>query len=429
MYLSELNREGPGPTADGDTGGAALQAGKKARLSRRKLGFIALPVVALLFFGGYSLFGDKAQADAQALPVVTVSQPLEKSIVEWDDYVGRFEASQAVEIRPRVSGALTAIHFKDGEIVRKGQLLFTIDPRPFTAALAEANARVASAATSLALARSELARANRLIADQAVSAEEIDSLKARVQSAQAAVAAARAQVQVKRLDVEFTQVRAPVMGRVSDRRVDVGNLVSGDGAANATVLTTVNALDPIYFSFDGSEALYLKQLRQKQGRDAVEIRLQDETGYRWKGKVDFTDNAISNGSGTIRARAVVANPNYFLTPGMFGNMRMRAAGAHKALLVPDAAVITDQARKIVYVVAKDGTVAAAPVQVGAVLNGLRVIRSGITPKDKIVISGVQYAQPGAKVQGMAGKIEAAPDVKDAAVSAPAASQATFSAPR
>lgn len=425
MYLSELKADplqepAPTPPATGP------------RLTRRRAAYAALPVAGLLLFGAWSLAGpDKAQADTQPLPAVTVSQPIERSIVEWDDYVGRFEASQAVDIRPRVSGALTAIHFRDGQIVHKGQLLFTIDPRPFAAALAEARARAASAATALTLARADLARANRLIADQAVSAEEVDSLKARVQSAEASVAAARAQVQARRLDVEFTRIRAPITGRVSDRRADIGNLVSGDSAASATVLTTINALDPIYFAFDGSEALYLKQRRQKAGSDHVEIRLQDEADYKWKGRVDFTDNALNDGSGTIRGRAVIANPDYFLTPGLFGNMRLAAGGAHRALLVPDAAVVTDQARKIVYVVkGRDGTVEARPVEAGALVGGLRVIRSGLKPQDRVVISGVQYAATAPKVQAIAGRIEtAAAAAPVPALSAPIASQATFAAAR
>lgn len=425
MYLSKL----PGEPVD-----ATVESPQTAepRFTKKRAAYAALPIAGLLLFAGYSLFGSgKAQADAQPLPMVTVSQPIQKSVVEWDDYVGRFEASQAVEIRPRVSGALTGIYFKDGEIVRKGQLLFTIDPRPFAASLAESQARVASAATALTLARSELARANRLIADQAVSAEEVDSLRAAVQSAEAALAAARAQVQARRLDVEFTQVRAPVTGRVSDRRVDIGNLVSGDSAANATILTTVNALDPIYFSFDGSEALYLKQRREKTGSDQVEIRLQDEADYKWRGKVDFTDNALDNGSGTIRGRAVVSNPNYFLTPGMFGNMRLAAGGARPALLVPDAAVVTDQARKVVYVVTgKDGSVEARPVDAGPLINGLRVIRSGLKPQDRVVISGTQFAATSPKVQTIAGKIEAdAPAAPTAIAVTPAASQATIAAAR
>jgi membrane fusion protein, multidrug efflux system len=424
MYLSDIKGD------PADAGSDAHQP--RPRITKRRAAYAALPIAGLILFAGYSLIGsDKAQADAPPLPTVTVSQPLRKSIVEWDDYVGRFEASQAVEIRPRVSGALVGIHFRDGDIVRKGQLLFTIDPRPFRATLAEAQARVASAATALALARSELARANRLIADQAVSAEEVDSLRAAVDSAQAALAAARAQVRAKALDVEFTQVRAPITGRVSDRRVDIGNLVSGESAASATVLTTVNALDPIYFAFDGSEALYLKQRRQKESNGPVEIRLQDEADYKWKGRIDFTDNALNDGSGTIRGRAVIANPNYFLTPGMFGNMRLASGGARSALLVPDAAVVTDQARKAVYVVSgKEGSVEARPVDAGALINGLRVIRSGLTPQDRVVISGVQFAATAPKVRTIAGKIEvAASPAPTLAISTPVASQATLAGAR
>ena len=421
MYLSDLQGE-PVDVA------VATSEPTAPRFTKKRAAYAALPIAGLILFAGYGLIGhDKAQAGPQPLPTVTVSQPLQKSIVEWDDYVGRFEASQAVEIRPRVSGALVAIHFKDGEIVHKGQLLFTIDPRPFAAALAQARAGVASAATALSLARADLARANRLIADEAVSAEEVDSLKARVQSSEAALAAARAQVEAKRLDVEFT---APVTGRVSDRRVDIGNLVSGDSSANATVLTTVNALDPIYFTFDASEGLYLKQRRQKQGSDQVEIRLQDEAGYTWRGRIDFTDNALNDGAGTIRGRAVVANPNYFLTPGMFGNMRLAAGGARPALLVPDGAVVTDQARKIVYVVnGKDGSVETRPVDAGPLLNGLRVIRSGLQPRDRVVISGVQFAATAPKVQAMAGRIEPDAVAPSIAVSTPVASQATLAGAR
>jgi multidrug efflux system membrane fusion protein len=414
MYLSDIKGDPAG------TGLAPHQPPERPRITKKRAAYAALPIAGLILFAGYSLIGDKAQADAPPLPVVTVSQPLEKSIVEWDDYVGRFEASQAVDIRPRVSGALVGIHFRDGEIVRKGQLLFTIDPRPFRASLAEAQARVASAATALSLARSELARANRLITDQAVSAEEVDSLRAAVDSAQASLAAARAQVRAKALDVEFTQVRAPVTGRVSDRRVDIGNLVSGDSAASATVLTTVNALDPIYFSFDGSEALYLKQRRQKEASNQVEIRLQDEADYQWKGRIDFTDNALNDGAGTIRGRAVIANPDYFLTPGMFGNMRLATGGTEKALLVPDTAVQTDQTRKLLLVVAKDGTVSAKEVALGPIIDGgLRVVRSGLAAGDRVVIQGTQMAMPGGKVRAQVGRIDPPKSATPAAATAEA----------
>jgi multidrug efflux system membrane fusion protein len=393
---------------------------------RRKVGFIALPIIGLVLLAlVMRWWGGSSEAAPPPPPVVTVSIPLSGMVTDWDDYVGRFQASQAVEVRPRVSGQLVGIHFKDGDIVKRGQLLFTVDPRPFTAALAEVQAQVASASTALSLARSDLARASRLIADEAVSAQEVDSLRARVRSAQAQLASAQAQVRSRQLNVEFAYIRAPVTGRVSDRRVDVGNLVAGDSASTATILTTINALDPIYFSFDGSEALYLKHRREAQQNQDVEIRLQDETDYKWRGRVDFTDNAIENGSGTIRARAVIANPNYFLVPGMFGNMRLGGGAPRQALLLPDAAVVTDQARKVVYVVAKDGTVAMQPVQVGALASGLRVIRSGLKPTDRVVIQGVQFAQPGQKVKPVAGRI--APIKAEAATppTPPVSSQATL----
>lgn len=398
------------------------------RTRRRRIAILLLPLAGVLFLGVKQLsVGDEAQASAPP-PMVTVSRPLERTIVEWDDYVGRFEASQAVEIRARVSGALQSIHFKDGDIVRKGQLLFVIDPRPFTAALAEAKAREASAEAALALARSDYERASRLIDDQAVSQEEMDQLRAAVRSAEAGLAAARAQVRARALDVEFTQVRAPITGRVSDRRVDVGNLVGNGSGNSVTLLTTVYALDPLYFSFDGSEALYLKQLRQNGGptKARVEIKLQDESEYRWKGHVDFTDNAIDASSGTMRARAVVANPDYFLVPGMFGNMRLAAGPARKALLVPDAAIVTDQARKLVYVASPSGAAEARPVTLGPRIGSLRVVRAGLTSDDRVVVSGIQFAQSGAKLATREEPIRTdATKVVERADAVPAASQATF----
>jgi RND family efflux transporter MFP subunit len=323
------------------------------------------------------------------------------------------------------------VHFADGQIVRKGQLLFTIDARPFNAALAEARADAASARSDLELARVNLARANRLIADEAVSQSDLDQLNARVRAASAALAAADARVRSRSLDVEFTQVRAPIGGRISDRRVDSGNLVAAGEGAGGSLLTTINALDPIYFNFDSSEALFLKAQRERQAGGAaaqqVEIRLQDESGYRWKGRVDFSDNAINANSGTLRVRAVIDNPDYFLTPGMFGNMRLAQGGTVSALLVPDAAVRTDQARKQLFVVGKDGTVAARPVETGPLVAGLRVIRSGLKPGDRVVVQGIQFAQPGAKVTAKPTTIQpkAAPAAPAGASQPAAASQATL----
>ncbi len=374
---------------------------------------------------------DPSPAAAPTAPTVTVAAPIERNVNQWDDYVGRFEACRSVEVRPRVSGAIVAVHFTDGAIVRQGQLLFTIDPRPFAAALAEARAGVATALSELALAETNLARGRRLLETEAVSQASVDTLIAKERSARAALAAAQARVQARALDVEFTQVRAPISGRISDRRIDPGNLVSA-GDAGGTLLTTINALDPIYFTFDVPESLYLKSTRQRstgESGDVTEIRLQDEADYNWRGRLDFTDNGINQNSGTVRARAIVPNPNYFLAPGMFGNMRLADGGTTAALLVPDASIRTDQARKIVLTVGKDGTVAAKPVETGPLVAGLRVIRSGLSKADRVVVQGVQFAMPGSKVNTRVTQVQ---PTQTAATKAPAqvspsASQATLAA--
>lgn len=378
---------------------------------------------------GVKLF-DHSDAVAAAPPPapVTIATPLVREISEWDDYVGRFAPSRTVEVRPRVAGEVTGVHFRDGEVVKQGQLLFTIDSRPFAAALAEARANEASAQSALVLARNDLGRATRLIADDAVSAGEIDALRGKLQAAQAALAAAQARVRARALDVSFTQIRAPIGGRISDRRVDPGNQVAGGEGTGGTVLTTINALDPIYFTFDGSEALFLKTQRARQpgaAAPAVEIQLQDETSHRWKGKLDFTDNGLDPKSGTIRGRAVLSNPGMFLTPGMFGNMRLASAGTKPALLVPDDAVQTDQARKILLTVDANNVVTPKPVMLGAVVDGMRVIRSGVGPTDRIIIKGTQMAMPGAKVAPTVGKIVASADTA-APTAQPIAGEATLS---
>ena len=385
----------------------------RRRIPRRTGGIVAILVVLVLAYVGVRRFGvGEAQADAPPMPTITVAQPIQRSIVEWDDYSGRFEAAQSVEIKPRVSGQLQAVHFRDGEIVQAGQLLFTIDQRPFLAALNEARARAQAARTALTLAQSEFARASALIDEEAVSREEVDTRRAAAASARAQVAAADAIVQQRALDLDFTRIRAPLGGRISDRRIHPGNLVS----ANETMLTTINSLDPIHFVFDGSEALYLRAQRNRQANGAqpeeVEIRLQDETDYSWRG------------------RAVIANPNGFLAPGMFGNLRLASGGQRQALLVPDAAVLTDQARRIVLVVSRDGTVEARPVEVGARIGTLRSIRSGLSPTDRVVVEGVQMAQPGSKVNVRVTRVappaaQAQAQATPAANPAPAASQATL----
>jgi len=348
-----------------------------------------------------------------ALPEVTISAPLPKEVVDWDDFVGRFEAVDQVDIRPRVSGYLQSIGFKDGEVVKKGQLLFVVDPRPYQAALDQAKAQGARVQATLANAQTALARGQTLLTARAISQEDFDNRQAAERQAVADLAAAQANVRAAELNVGFTHITAPESGRVSDRRVAVGNLV----AADSTVLTTLVSLNPIRFTFDGSEALYLKYQRDNRGgtrkssRNAsnpVLIRLQDEADYRWKGRMDFVDNTVNTASGTIRGRAVVNNPGNFLTPGMFGHLRLLGSAPYQALLVPDAAVSSDQTVQIVYVLDGDGTVQQRQVDPGPVVDGLRVIKSGLKPTDEVVIDGLNRVRPGVKARGVAGKIIARP---------------------
>lgn len=377
--------------------------------------------------------GAKRAEPVQGPPPVTVSAPMARKIVDWDEFVGRFEAIEEVEVRPRVSGYVRSLHFQDGDLVRKGQLLFVIDPRPYEAALAQARAETKRAQAEAARARLELERAEKLLATGFVSRSAFDARKAEWETAEAAVGAARAAEQSRALDVSFTRVTSPISGRVSDRRVSVGNLVSAEGA-QPTLLTTVVSLDPIHFAFTGSEAVYLKY--QRQNRDGsrtssryaanpVEIQLQDETGYAWQGRMDFVDNALDTGSGTIRGRAVVRNPDLFLTPGMYGRMRLLGSGAYDALVVPDAAVMADQSDKIVLVVGQGDMVQPRKVELGPLVDGLRVVRSGLTGADRVIIEGQHRVRPGMKVVPRPGRIVAStPTAPRPAVVTPPSSDAT-----
>ncbi len=335
---------------------------------------------------------------------VSVSTPLVQDVVDWDEYVGRFEAIQNVEVRPRASGYLEGIHFRDGQMVKKGQLLFTIDPRQAQAASAQAVAQLAQAQAALANARTELARSQVLAAQRAASQEEVEQRLATVRSSTAQVAAAQAGLRARRLDVGFTRVYAPISGRISERKVTVGNSVTAD----QTVLTTIVSVDPLHFVFQGSEALLLKYQRQGVGQSGtpVRIKLSDENDYLHAGTLDFVDNALDAGAGTIRARAIVPNPGGFLKPGMFGSARLEASRPYPAMLVPDTAVMADAARQIVFVVDKSNTVVAKPVQTGPLRGSLRVIRSGIARDDRVIIGGAQRARPGVKVTPQPGKITA-----------------------
>jgi RND family efflux transporter MFP subunit len=358
---------------------------------------------------------------APPAPHVTVAQPLVRDVVDWDEYVGRFEAPQSVDLRARVTGVVTQILFRNGQDVKAGQPLFVIDPRPYRAALEQAEAQVTSARATLANATSVAARSANLVKVQAVSKEELENDQAQVRTAKASLQAAIANTDNARLNLSFTMVRAPVAGRVSDRRVSLGDQVtSGD-----TLLTTVVSLDPIWFSFDGAESFYLKYLREAQqgqrgsSRDAhnpVDIQLSDETGYDWHGRMQFVDNALDPNTGTIRAHAVIANPKHFLTPGMFGRARLLGSGTYKAMLVPDETIVADQSRKLVFVLGRDGKVAQRSVETGPEVQGLRAIRDGLAPTDLVVLDGLTQLQPGMKVDAKKSVIK--PRAADTAPSAP-----------
>lgn len=374
-------------------------------------GAVRLAVGALLFPLLVACGSKPAEAPPQ-LPPVSVSAPLQRQIVDWDEFVGRFEAIQQVQVRPRVSGYVQTVAFRDGDIVKKGQLLFVIDPRPYDAALAQARADLNRAEAQAANAQIELDRSKSLLDQGFASKSAYDARLAQQRTANASVAAARAEVQARQLDVSFTRVTSPIAGRVSDHRVDVGNLVSSTGT-EPTLLTTVVSLDPIHFAFTGSEAVYLKYQRANEAgtrtssryaSNPVDIQLQDETGFNWHGRMDFVDNAMDTGSGTIRGRAIVANPELMLTPGMYGRMRLLGSGAYTAMLVPDAAVMADQSDKIVMVAGNGDTVQPRKVTLGPIVDGLRVIRTGLTVQDRVIIEGQQRVRPGQKVAPKPGRI-------------------------
>lgn len=378
-----------------------------------------------VLLAGCSAGGEEKQGPPPA-PPVTVASPLEREVLDWDEHVGRFEAIESVEVKPRVSGYLVGVHFRDGQYVREGQLLFTIDSRPAQAGLDQARAELARAEAQLVNARTELARSRTLAAQQAVSIEEMEQRQAALRAASAEVAARRAAVRARQLEVGFTRVVAPISGQVSERRVDPGNAVTAD----ETVLTTIVSTDPLHFAFDGSEALLLRYQRQSGGARLgapVRIRLQDEAAYAHPGRLDFVDNAINPRSGTIQARAIVPNPDGFLRAGMMGHLRLAATPAYRALLVPDSAIVTDGLRRLVQVVDGEGNVTGRPVVLGPLVGNLRVIRSGLGPRDRIVIDGLQRVMPGQKVSPRLGRIPPS-GPEPAAGSAPQPAPASVATP-
>ena len=355
----------------------------------------------------------KAEAQGPTpTPTVTVATPLVREEADWSEQSGRFVAAQTVDVRPRISGYLAAVHFKDGQYVEKGQLLFTIDPLPFQARADRARAELAQADARLERAHSELKRAETLRAADAISTEEYDSRKEADSAAVAAKAAAQAALRSETLDLGYTNVYAPISGRISDRRVDAGNLV----ASGETVLTQIVSVDPIHFEFSAPSEELPPQVPGQTWKAL--IKLEGESTFAHPGQVDFIDNRIDVGTGALRGRVVVANPKGTFTPGQFGRVRLLFGAPKPTLFVPDAAVGSDQARKFVLVVNKTGVVEYRQVQLGAQVGELRVVRSGLAATDRVVVRGIQLARPGQTVKAVAGAISGAPTTSLASVAAP-----------
>jgi RND family efflux transporter MFP subunit len=339
-------------------------------------------------------------------PTVTVAQPTQRTVVDNDEYVGRFVAVDAVEIRARVSGYLEQIHFKDGQIVKQGELLFTIDKRPFQNALAQARANLVQARANLAFAEADLARGSELVRQKTITEQTFDQRTQAKRVAEASVTAQEAAVKQAELDVEFTELRAPVTGRIGDRRVSVGNLVTGGTGGNTTMLANIVSMDPIRFEFTFDEASYLryerlgatgKEVTSREGGVVVVLKLIDEKDFMRRGHMDFVDNVIDRSSGTIRGRAVFSNANSMLTPGMFARIRVPGSSPYTALLIPEAAIGTEQARKYALVVDAENVVRQKFVELGQAVDNLRVIKQGLDPGDRVVVNGLMRARPGMKV--------------------------------
>lgn len=350
-------------------------------------------------------------------PTVTVAKPLVKELVEWKDFTGQFQAVESVDVRARVSGYLESINFTDGQVIKKGDLLFVIEPKPYELALETAKAQQAQAEAQLDLAKAQLERTAQLKQKDYATQETYDERLSQVNIATASRDAAIAAVDQAKLNLDYTRVTAPIPGRASLHELSVGNLVIGGTTGTSALLTTLVSLDPIHLFFNVSEAdgMTYKRLVQKgeipSARDnkvEVEGELIDESNWPLKGTIDFVDNQYDRSTGTIRVRAAFPNPNYFITPGQFGRVRVPMSQLHPALLVPDAAVVTDQSTKMLFTVMPDGIVAPKPVELGPVVDGnLRIIHSGIDANDQVIVNGLLRARPGQKVTPEQGTVEGA----------------------
>ncbi len=413
-----------------------------------------LPAAAMLLVALAGCDRGPQQSAARPAPTVTVAKPVQRTVVDYDEYVGRFIAVDSVEIRSRLSGYLSAIHFTDGQMVKKDDLLFTVDRRPFEIALEQMRANLAQARANLSFAEADLQRGQALLQNKTITEQTYDQRTQAKNVAEAAVAAQEAMVHSAELDLDqYSELRAPIDGRIGDRRVSVGNLITGGASGNTTLLATIVSVDPIRFEFSFDEASYLryerfaknrkseqaadppsaqqsdKQADQQTGQQSdppsgqqaasqqqdgvdtgvpVSLKLIDEKDFDHTGKIDFVDNAISTSSGTIRGRAIFANPNGIFVPGMFGRIRVPGSPPHLALLIPDAAIGSEQARKYVLVVDDGGTVRQKYVTLGQLDGGLRVVRDGLLATDRVIVNGLMHAQPGIKVKAEEQTIPATP---------------------
>ncbi len=383
-------------------------------ISRRYAALCGLVAAVML-----SACGESQKPPAPPPPVVTVANPVKRTVTDFDEYVGRFTAVNSVEIRARVSGYLEKVHFTDGQMIKEGDLLFSVDPRPFQNTLDQARANLAQTRAQLAYAEGDLQRGQQLVRDKTITEQTFEQRLQAKRTAEAAVAANSALVRQAELDLQFTELRAPVAGRIGDRRVSPGNLVTGGSAGNTTLLATIVSYDPIWFEFTFDESSFLRYERNaKNGADSakssdglpVSLRLIDERDFAHRGRMNFIDNVIDRTTGTIRGRAVFRNLDGLFTPGMFGRVQVPASPPYEALLVPDSAIGTEQVRKFVYVVGADDIVSQKYVTLGQLSDDLRVIKDGLLATDRVIVNGLMRARSGIKVT---------PQMRGAAPAAPA----------
>jgi len=365
----------------------------------------ALAAVAIASASLLASCGEAQKQAAPPPPKVTVAKPIKRTIVDQDEYVGRFVPVDVVEIRARVSGYLDKLHFTDGQIVKQGDLLFTIDNRPYQNTLDQARANLETAKSNLAFTQSDLARGQQLVRERTISEQIYEQRAQAFRNAQASVAANEAMVRQAQLDLEYTELRAAITGRIGDRRVTQGNLVTGGAGGNTSLLATIVSTDPIRFEFTFDEGALLRYQRLATGRGEVaglggipvRLKLLDETDFSHPGRVDFVDNVIDRASGTIRGRAQLSNADGLFTPGMFARVQVPASAPYQALMLPDAAIATEQARKFVYVIDQDNIARLRYVTLGQIVDDLRVIKDGLADGDRVVINGLMRVRQGQKV--------------------------------